>query len=169
MNLLDVNVLPDSFHLVFEKAERTLAEAGCQSHTALMSVSQQLLSALCFLHKLSVVHNDLKPKNVLVLGDHVWLSDLGNSFVCREWRPLLSEASVKKHGIHEITLGYRAPEVLLGLREYSSPVDMWSLGVTLVECFHRGPFMTQNTQYVTWYSFIFFQYLSVPFFSSHKT
>lgn len=161
VNLLDVGVFPDSFHLVFEKAEQTLAVAGCQDHTALMSVAQQLLSGLSFLHKLSVVHNDLKPKNVLVLGDHVWLSDLGNSFVCKEWRPLPSEASVKKHGIHEITLGYRAPEVLLGLREYNSPVDMWSLGVTLVECFHHGPFMTQNTQYVTWYSFRTF-FLQAP-------
>ena len=166
VKLLDVGVFSDSFHLVFEKAERTLAVAGCQDHTALMSVAQQLLSALSFLHKLSVVHNDLKPKNVLVLGDHVWLSDLGNSFVCKEWRPLPSEASVKKHGIHEITLGYRAPEVLLGLREYNSPVDMWSLGVTLVECFHHGPFLNQHTQYVTWYSFSFCKPLSVFFFAS---
>lgn len=30
-----------------------------------------------------------------------------------------------------VTLRYRAPELLLGLREYSFGVDMWSLGCLL--------------------------------------
>ena len=35
---------------------------------------------------------------------------------------------------HEvITLWYRAPEILLGQRQYSTPVDMWSLGCIFAE------------------------------------
>lgn len=32
-----------------------------------------------------------------------------------------------------VTLWYRAPELLLGAAEYSTPVDMWSVGCILAE------------------------------------
>ena len=41
---------------------------------------------------------------------------------------------------HEIlTLWYRAPEILLGQKEYSTPVDIWSIGLIFFEMAHRKP------------------------------
>ena len=41
---------------------------------------------------------------------------------------------------HEVvTLWYRAPEVLLGSKIYSTGVDIWSMGCILFELAHRKP------------------------------
>jgi serine/threonine protein kinase len=37
-----------------------------------------------------------------------------------------------------VTLWYRAPEILLGQKEYSTPVDMWSIGCIFYEMAHRS-------------------------------
>jgi serine/threonine protein kinase len=37
-----------------------------------------------------------------------------------------------------VTLWYRAPEILLGQKEYSTPVDMWSVGCIFYEMAHRS-------------------------------
>ncbi|GMF26519.1 unnamed protein product [Phytophthora lilii] len=41
-----------------------------------------------------------------------------------------------------VTLWYRAPELLMGLREYSSAVDMWSIGCIFVEMAQGSPLFT---------------------------
>jgi len=37
----------------------------------------------------------------------------------------------------KVTLWYRAPEVLLGAKEYSTPIDMWSVGCIFAEIMLR--------------------------------
>jgi cyclin-dependent kinase 2 len=37
-----------------------------------------------------------------------------------------------------VTLWYRAPEILLGQKEYSTPIDMWSIGCIFFEMAHRS-------------------------------
>ena len=37
-----------------------------------------------------------------------------------------------------VTLWYRAPEVLLGSRHYSTAVDMWSVGCIMAEMIMKG-------------------------------
>lgn len=37
-----------------------------------------------------------------------------------------------------VTLWYRAPEVLLGARQYSTALDMWSVGCILAEMIMKG-------------------------------
>ena len=38
-----------------------------------------------------------------------------------------------------VTRWYRAPEVILGYREYSQAIDLWSMGCILAEMFGRRP------------------------------
>lgn len=45
--------------------------------------------------------------------------------------PTLAHAQV-------VTLWYRAPEILLGTKIYSTPVDMWSVGCILAELITGG-------------------------------
>lgn len=38
-----------------------------------------------------------------------------------------------------ITLWYRAPEILLGIKHYSTPVDLWSVGCIFAEMVTQKP------------------------------
>ncbi len=38
-----------------------------------------------------------------------------------------------------VTLWYRAPEILLGAKTYSTPVDIWSIGCIFAEMINQRP------------------------------
>ena len=44
------------------------------------------------------------------------------------------------------TLWYRAPEILLGSIEYSTPIDIWSVGVIFVEIVTKAPPFTGDSE-----------------------
>ncbi len=43
------------------------------------------------------------------------------------------------HSLQVITLWYRAPEILLGIKHYSTPVDLWSIGCIFAEMVNQKP------------------------------
>eukprot|EP01065_Artemidia_motanka_P052791 TRINITY_DN9621_c0_g1_i1.p1 TRINITY_DN9621_c0_g1~~TRINITY_DN9621_c0_g1_i1.p1 ORF type:complete len:398 (+),score=81.85 TRINITY_DN9621_c0_g1_i1:97-1194(+) len=92
----------------------------------------QILVALLQLHAARVVHRDLKPGNILVMRAHhkpyLKLTDFGISRECIPGAPMTAQMT---------TIWYRAPEVLLGFRDYGTAVDMWSMGAVLAEMFTR--------------------------------
>lgn len=79
----------------------------------------ELLDGVSYLHRRGVLHLDLKPDNVLIGDQGCVLLDLGSS------RPI--DAGPGEAGG---TLGYAAPEVLLG-DGASVAADLYSLGVLL--------------------------------------
>ena len=72
------------------------------------------------------MHRDLKPQNLLIDKNGVIkLADFG-----------LARAfglPVKTYTHEVVTLWYRAPEILLGQKQYSTPVDIWSIGCIFAE------------------------------------
>ena len=44
---------------------------------------------------------------------------------------------VKTYTHEVVTLWYRAPEILLGAKEYSTPIDIWSIGCIFAEMAQR--------------------------------
>jgi cyclin-dependent kinase len=51
---------------------------------------------------------------------------------------------------HEVvTLWYRAPDVLMGSRTYSTPVDIWSIGCIFAEMATSRPLFVQTVPYET--------------------
>uniref|UniRef100_A0A8C6UQE6 Protein kinase domain-containing protein n=1 Tax=Neogobius melanostomus TaxID=47308 RepID=A0A8C6UQE6_9GOBI len=90
-------------------------------------MAKDLLISLKGLRNVGVIHTDLKPDNVMFVDQQnkpfkVKLIDFGVA-------TLTERAKVGK--IMQ-PLGYRAPEVTLGLR-LTEAVDMWSLGCCLLE------------------------------------
>eukprot|EP00163_Fabomonas_tropica_P031802 TRINITY_DN769_c0_g1_i3.p1 TRINITY_DN769_c0_g1~~TRINITY_DN769_c0_g1_i3.p1 ORF type:complete len:209 (-),score=54.86 TRINITY_DN769_c0_g1_i3:127-753(-) len=94
--------------------------------TAVKSFTYQLLRGIAFCHAHRVLHRDLKPQNLLISKEgELKLADFG-----------LARAfgiPVRAYTHEVVTLWYRAPDVLMGSRRYSTPVDVWSIGCIFAE------------------------------------
>jgi cell division cycle 2-like protein len=87
---------------------------------------QQLLKAVNHLHDNWILHRDLKTSNLLL--SHKGILKVGDFGLAREYgSPLKAYTSLV------VTLWYRAPELLLCAKEYSTPIDMWSVGCIFAE------------------------------------
>lgn len=115
----------------------------------------QLLQGLAFCHAHRVLHRDLKPQNLLINADGaIKLADFGLARAfgvpvrtythevgvgmggCGQWgRPCAQRLPPNPQ---VVTLWYRAPEILLGCKYYSTAVDIWSLGCIFAEMVSRG-------------------------------
>lgn len=45
-----------------------------------------------------------------------------------------------------VTLLYRAPEILLGAPEYSTPIDIWALGCIMFEMVTKKPMIMGDSE-----------------------
>lgn len=90
-------------------------------------IIQQILEGLQYLHINNIVHRDLKPANILLNNKgEVKLADFG---LARQF----TQHPDSRYTNKVVTLWYRAPELLLGTRQYSYKVDTWSIGCILGE------------------------------------
>ncbi|MEW5307549.1 MAG: hypothetical protein WDW36_009937 [Sanguina aurantia] len=79
----------------------------------------QLLSGVAYLHDNWVLHRDLKTSNILY-------SNRGELKICDLGLARHYGSPLRPYTQPVVTLWYRAPELLLGIRRYSTPIDMWS-------------------------------------------
>eukprot|EP01096_Ripella_sp_DP13-Kostka_P014991 TRINITY_DN68_c0_g1_i2.p1 TRINITY_DN68_c0_g1~~TRINITY_DN68_c0_g1_i2.p1 ORF type:complete len:411 (+),score=161.90 TRINITY_DN68_c0_g1_i2:481-1713(+) len=97
----------------------------------------QIVDAISYMHNNLIVHRDLKPENVLLDHDfNVKVADFGFS---RQYNPdgYLSTCCG--------SIGYAAPELLLGEKYVGPAADIWSMGVILyVMLVGHGPFMIEE-------------------------
>lgn len=79
------------------------------------------------------MHRDLKPQNLLIdlKSQTIKLADFGLGRVY--------SLPVAKYTHEVVTLWYRAPEILLGAKQYSTGVDIWSVGCILAEMVSGRP------------------------------
>lgn len=82
---------------------------------------KQLLGAVAHLHDNWILHRDLKTSNLLL--SHKGILKVGDFGLAREYG-----SPLKAYTPIVVTLWYRAPELLLCCKEYSTPIDMWSVG-----------------------------------------
>ncbi|XP_061031996.1 cyclin-dependent kinase 3 isoform X1 [Eubalaena glacialis] len=136
VRLLDVVHSEKKLYLVFEFLSQDLKkymDSTPASELPLHLVKSylfQLLQGVNFCHSHRVIHRDLKPQNLLIneLGA-IKLADFG---LARAFGVPLRTYT------HEVvTLWYRAPEILLGSRFYSTAVDVWSIGCIFAEMVTR--------------------------------
>ncbi|XP_015518064.1 cyclin-dependent kinase 2 [Neodiprion pinetum] len=131
VQLLDVVHCEKKLYLVFEFLQQDLkklldsTKAGL-SHSIVKSYLHQLLKGIAFCHVHRVLHRDLKPQNLLIDKEgYIKLADFG---LARAFG-----VPVRTFTHEVVTLWYRAPEILLGTKFYSTAVDVWSLGCIFAE------------------------------------
>uniref|UniRef100_A0A6U5YFD2 Protein kinase domain-containing protein n=1 Tax=Guillardia theta TaxID=55529 RepID=A0A6U5YFD2_GUITH len=100
----------------------------------------QVLRGLKYIHSAHVMHRDLKPNNLLVNANcDLKICDLGLA--------RLSDGDESLMTCYVVTRWYRAPELLLGNKQYTDAIDMWSVGCVLAELLGRKP-LFQGKDYV---------------------
>lgn len=116
---------------------------GKYTELEIAKVMQNVGAALAYLHKEKLVHQDIKPNNILIDlregQEYIFLADLGLSLKLRATIRKFTEA--KKSNTNSIQSGmtpppYRAAE-LWGKDNVNKPpikaTDIWALGATLFE------------------------------------
>jgi TonB family protein len=110
-------------YVVMEYAEENLAEILTQRPLSPAETKEMLgpmLEALAYIHGKGFVHGHIQPSNIMAIGDQLKLS---SDRICR-----VGELGERRNG----NARYCAPECVSG--ELSKAGDVWSLGLTLVEC-----------------------------------
>ncbi|KAL4312372.1 hypothetical protein GQ457_01G050590 [Hibiscus cannabinus] len=87
----------------------------------------QICRALHYLHNVvGVCHRDVKPQNILVNphSHQVKICDFGSAKKLVPGEPNISYICSRY---------YRAPELIFGVTEYTTAIDMWSVGCVMAE------------------------------------
>uniref|UniRef100_A0A803LV41 cyclin-dependent kinase n=1 Tax=Chenopodium quinoa TaxID=63459 RepID=A0A803LV41_CHEQI len=100
----------------------------------------QILRGIAYCHSHRVLHRDLKPQNLLIdrQTNALKLADFGLA------RAFGIPVRTFTHEV--VTLWYRAPEILLGSRHYSTPVDVWSVGCIFAEMVNQKPLFPGDSE-----------------------
>ncbi|KAK3533825.1 hypothetical protein QTP70_032167 [Hemibagrus guttatus] len=138
IHLEEVFETPERMYLVVDLCEggelkKLLQKNKRFSEEETKHIIRSLAEATVYLHKLDIVHRDLKLENILVdtyhhSNDHaminIKITDFGLS---------VQKGGVRSGNMLQTTCGtpkYMAPEVING-HEYSQQCDMWSIGVIM--------------------------------------
>ena len=88
----------------------------------------QLISGVFKIHEKRIVHRDLKPANILLDKDCKKLIKTAKLKIADFGLARTYSIPTRPYSHEVVTLWYRAPEILLGSVEYSTPIDMWATG-----------------------------------------
>uniref|UniRef100_A0A1D1YH49 Cyclin-dependent kinase G-2 n=1 Tax=Anthurium amnicola TaxID=1678845 RepID=A0A1D1YH49_9ARAE len=135
----------DSIFMVMEYMEhdlKGLMEMMKQpfSQSEVKCLMLQLLEGINYLHDNWVLHRDLKTSNLL-------LNNRGELKICDFGLSRQYGSPLKPYTHLVVTLWYRAPELLLGAKEYSTAIDMWSLGCIMAELLAKEPLFSGKTEF----------------------
>ncbi|KAG2373913.1 hypothetical protein C9374_011578 [Naegleria lovaniensis] len=138
VNLLDVFRRKGKLYLVFEYIESTILGKLEEKYPYGLDEDMtkkylyQILKGVEYCHSQNIIHRDLKPENLLVSKSGVLkIADFGFA------RTL--EGTGAKYTDYVSTRWYRAPELVVGDREYGKAVDIWAIGCMLWELLEGQP------------------------------
>ncbi|KAK4255028.1 hypothetical protein QN277_008085 [Acacia crassicarpa] len=113
----------DLHHII--RSNQNLSEEHCQYFL------YQILRGLKYIHSANIIHRDLKPSNLLLNANcDLKICDFGLARTTME-NDFMTE--------YVVTRWYRAPELLLNSSDYTSAIDVWSVGCIFMELMNKRP------------------------------
>jgi serine/threonine protein kinase len=98
------------------------------TESQIKEIMKQLLRGVACLHFQGILHRDLKLSNILVDSNgRLRICDFG---LARTYDQCMTSGVA--------TLWYRAPELLLRCKDYTTAIDMWSIGCIFAELLNKG-------------------------------
>lgn len=147
VRLYDVLHTEKKLTLVFEYLDSDLKKfldsyGGDIDVITLKQLMYQLLKGIAFCHAHRVLHRDLKPQNLLINKVNITKGELklGDFGLARAYG-----IPVRSYSHEVVTLWYRAPDVLMGSRQYSTSIDLWSAGCIFAEMASGRPLFPGNS------------------------
>ena len=132
VKLMDVVHLQNNIVLVFEYVETDLKIMLKKNNNKGLepklykSFLYQLLKGIQHIHRMKILHRDIKSENLLISKDNkLKITDFG---LARGYG-----LPIKNFRNDVVSLWYRAPDILLGNENYERSVDMWSIGCIFAE------------------------------------
>ena len=117
-------------------------EGGVMSLEDTLAVGERVAAALAASHAKGILHRDVKPSNIVLREgrpERAVLIDFGLASM-PELNTLTEAGSVLG------TMGFIAPEQVLGYRDLDARIDVFSLGCVLFQCLTgAAPFSMANT------------------------
>ena len=107
-----------------------LAREGVLDAEATLAVLEPVAAALDHAHAVDLVHRDVKPSNILVDDDNVWLADFGIAATTQE----IGQYTTGSIGTAE----YMAPEQA-SVGEIDHRADLYALGCVAFHCLEGRP------------------------------
>jgi len=94
--------------------------------------SYQICRAVAYCHSLGICHRDIKPQNLLLdpSSHTVKLCDFGSAKLLQKGEPNVAYICSRY---------YRAPELIFEASDYTTNIDIWSLGCVIAELFLGAP------------------------------
>ncbi|CAD6884560.1 unnamed protein product [Tilletia controversa] len=147
VRLYDVIHQDSTLYLVFEfldldlKAymEKVSSNPEGMNADIVRKFAWQLMRGIYYCHSHRILHRDLKPQNLLIDKE-------GNLKVADFGLARAFGIPLRTYTHEVVTLWYRAPEVLLGSRHYSTAIDMWSVGCIFAEMAARSPLFPGDSE-----------------------
>ncbi|RHN60836.1 putative mitogen-activated protein kinase CMGC-MAPK family [Medicago truncatula] len=107
------------------RSNQNLSDEHCQYFL------YQILRGLRYIHSANIIHRDLKPSNLLLNANcDLKIIDFGLA------RPTMESDFMTEY---VVTRWYRAPELLLNSSDYTSAIDVWSVGCIFMELMNKKP------------------------------
>lgn len=91
------------------------------------NIAHQILCGVNHLHSQQIIHRDLKLENIFY-DDKANIAKIGDFGLSR-----IFDYSLESQYTDVGTYPFKPPEVLLGLRKYTTAFDIWSVGCLLVQ------------------------------------
>jgi serine/threonine protein kinase len=145
--LVKINLANSKLHLFFPYVELTLEnvlrkysdQGRCISKHYCNRFLGQLLETVDYCHGKGIVHRNLKPKHILFIPGHGHDMLEGATLKLADFAYVRMMPCQYEYSTRVITLWYRCPEILLGKKDYTSAVDIWSVGCIYAEMLHGHP------------------------------